>query len=342
MVVAIHTVAALVLARTALQLGLNLELSLIGGVLFLVNVTHVRAVQWISGLDYPLSLVCGLGAVLCFARHLFTGKPAWLLGSYGCLMLGVMSHFSIVAVLPFCLYWSWYRGIGFNAALRKLLPISALVGVMLLFLLGITAKTSSTWHSIGLYAEGDFLGLVAGISRVLLWFLSRLLSTAHWYLVPVYVLQTWELYVGCAVLAVLLVLVWKRSSPGAICAVWILMFLAPFLLVTEATVLGLLTGPSRYLYSATVGSSLLLAWGIQWVSYHISSGGRLVGGSILAAVLVSSYISLKQAEAFSHYTSGRAYAWIYNDDMNSVWREMAIRSADNECSARYVLRRYTV
>ena len=322
-VVAIHTVAGLVLARTALQLGMDLELSLLGGVLFLVNVVHVRAVQWISALDYPLALVWGLGAVLCFARHLFTGKPAWLWGFYGSMMLGVMSHFSIVMVLPFCLYWSWFRGIGFNTALRKLLPTSALVGVMLLFLLGITVKTSSTWHSIGLYAEGDFLGLVAGISRVLLWFLSRLLSTAHWYLVPVYVLQTWELYVGGAILAVLLALIWKKSFPGAICAVWTLMFLTPFLLVTEATVLGLLTGPSRYLYSATAGSSLLLAWCIQWVSHRIRPGcGRLLGGGILAAVLVSSYISLKQAEAFSHYTSGRAYA--YNQDFDTAEQQFRL------------------
>ena len=315
-VVAVHTVASLILARVAWRMGMGLYLSFTGGVLFLINVVHFRAVYWISALDYPLALAWGLGALLCYERYVTTDRSAWLWGFCGSMMVGVMSHFSIVVVLPFCLYWSRHRGVDFKTTLRNLLPTSALLLLMFGFLLNITVRTSSTWHSIGLYGEEGVIDLVVGISRVLLWFLSRLLSTAHWHLVPVYRLQTWELFIGAGVLIVLLALIWKRNHRWAIWSVWILLSLAPFLLVTETTVLGLLTGPSRYLYAATAGSSLLLALGIQAVSHRLGAGKCIVSWGIIAALLISSYQSLRQAEALSHYTSGRAYA--YNRDFETA------------------------
>ncbi len=314
-VVAVHTVATLILARVAWRMGMGLYLSFTGGVLFLINVAHFRAVHWISALDYPLALAWGLGALLCYERYVTTDRSACLWGFCGSMMVGVMSHFSIVVVLPFCLFWSRHRGVDFKTTLRNLLPTGALVLLMFGFLLNITVRTSSTWHSIGLYGEEGVIDLVVGISRVLLWFLSRLLSTAHWHLVPVYRLQTWELFIGAAVLILLLALIWKRNH-GAIWSVWVLLSLAPFLLVTETTVLGLLTGPSRYLYAASAGSSLLLALGIQAVSHRLGAGKCIVSGGLVAALLISSYQSLRQAEALSHYTSGRAYA--YNRDFETA------------------------
>ena len=59
-VVAVHTVATLILARVAWRMGMGLYLSFTGGVLFLINVAHFRAVHWISGPG--LSLSAGLGS----------------------------------------------------------------------------------------------------------------------------------------------------------------------------------------------------------------------------------------------------------------------------------------
>ena len=48
LVVALHLLTSLLLAQTFRRLGADLELSLAGGLLFLINVAHFRAVQWLS------------------------------------------------------------------------------------------------------------------------------------------------------------------------------------------------------------------------------------------------------------------------------------------------------
>ena len=78
-VVAVHTLASLLLARLAFRLGLSLEVSLLSGLLFLVNVAQFRAVHWIAALDYPLALVWGcLLAPLWGLPILPQGTPCWI------------------------------------------------------------------------------------------------------------------------------------------------------------------------------------------------------------------------------------------------------------------------
>ena len=127
-----------------------------------------------------------------------------------------------------------------------------------------------------------------------------------------YKLQTWELYIGGVVLVGLLLLVWRRVGPGAICAAWALLFLLPFLMMPEEIVLNLLSGPSRYLYMATAGSSLLLSWVVQGIAFWVRRWGHYLYSVILIGLLVSSYIFLQQVEALSLYSSGRYY--IVSDD----------------------------
>lgn len=112
--------------------------------------------------------------------------------------------------------------------------------------------------------------------RVLWWFCGRLLTTAHWLPLPIYLQQTWELYLGAVVFALLFWLIWRHKDPLRAAALATLIGLFPFLLLTEATILGLPAGPSRYLYLASTGFSLLIAWGLNWTRRHASplSGRR--------------------------------------------------------------------
>ena len=48
LVVALHFCASLLLCLTFIRAGADLELSMLGGLLFLLNVAHFRAVQWIA------------------------------------------------------------------------------------------------------------------------------------------------------------------------------------------------------------------------------------------------------------------------------------------------------
>ena len=123
LVVAIHALASFFMAVASRKLGMNLELSLLGGLLFLLNTAHFGVVHWISALDYSLALVWGFIAVLCFISYLNSQKIASILGFYAILAIGLMSHLSAVAVWPFCLYWSWHKERRFKSILFHLLPI---------------------------------------------------------------------------------------------------------------------------------------------------------------------------------------------------------------------------
>lgn len=309
LVVAIHTLVSFLLARLGWRLGMGLGLSFAGGLLFLVNVAHFQAVHWISALDYPLALAWGIGAMLCYLGYFRSGRPGWLGGAYANLLLGTLAHLSILMAWPLCLFWAWHRGRGLSSALRHLLPFGLALLPALAFISYLTAKDTSTWQALGSYSLQNLLALLAGLGELLLWFSSRLFTTAHWLPLPVYQQQTWELWLGGGVLAGMGVLIWKRIFPGAVWAVWILGMLLPFLLLTEEIVLDMPAGPSRYLYSASAGSSFLLAWllegGSQWLGRYLKPWIPYTG--LTALLLASSYSSLKKAEALSFYTSGRNY-----------------------------------
>jgi tetratricopeptide (TPR) repeat protein len=300
----VHTLASLALAFLVRQMGAALKLSFLSGLLFLVNVTHFQAVYHISALDYSLALVwslLGLYSYLCFCQHL---RPLWLGGTYAFLVLGVLTHMAAAAAGPLCLYWSWQQGHSLRAAFARLAPLGAVLAGLVLFALSITPRATSTWAALEYYGQVQVSPWSA--LRLLAWFAGRLFITAHWVPLSLYREQTWELYLGAAVVALLLVLVCKRVFPLSIWSAWLLLALLPFLFIPEDLIFHFLPeGPSRYLYLATAGSSVLLAWVLWrpglWLGtwrYYALAGGT-------AAVLVSSYVHLKKVEGFSHYTSGR-------------------------------------
>ena len=178
----------------------------------------------------------------------------------------------------------------------------------LVLIVAITPGETNAGRAIGHYLERGAADNLRSMGEVLLWFSSRLLTTAHWLLVPLYELQPWELYAGAGVLTGLAVLVYWRGSPGSIWSLWVLLSLLPFVPLADAeAILNRASGPSRYLYLATAGTSLLLAWGLEEGSRRLPSWGRYLHGVLLASILLSSYHYLKEAEAVSLYGSGRNY-----------------------------------
>lgn len=306
LVVALHTVAALLLAVLFRHQGISLRMSFVGGLLFLVNVAHFRAVHWIAAIEFPLALSCGLGALLCYHHFLEDRGPRWLWGFYGGCVLSVSALSAMAFLWPFCLYWSWLRKHGLRASLRPLLPLLPVVALELAAIVAITPKENSTWRAIDQFTEGDPFGILLGAGRLLLWLLSRLVTTAHWLPMPLYESGTWELFVGAGVLAGLGVLAYRSGLLLSLWSVWILLSLLPFLPLDDTLMLRRPEGPSRYLYHATAGSSLLLAWGLEEGRRRVS-WGRWPYGVLLGALVVSSYYHLKEAEAISFYASGRNY-----------------------------------
>ena len=308
LVAAVHTVAALLLASLCWRLGMGPRLSLAGGLLFLVNVAHFQAVHHISALDYPLALALGLGALHCYVTWMSTRRWGWLLAFHLASVISIAALAVMVFLWPFCLYLSWSRGEGLKTAVRPLLPLLVLMAAALVLIVAITPGETNAGRAIGLYLERGAAGNLRSMGEVLLWFSSRLLTTAHWLLVPLYELQPWELYAGAGVLTGLAVLVYGKGSPGSIWSLWVLLSLLPFVPLADAeAILNRASGPSRYLYLATAGTSLLLAWGLEEVSRRLLSWGRYLYGVLLASILLSSYHYLKEAEAVSLFASGRNY-----------------------------------
>lgn len=151
------------------------------------------------------------------------------------------------------------------------------------------------------------------VGQNLLWFWSRLLTTAHWVALPLFQHQQWELILGSLVVAGIALLAWKSHDPLRAWAVWVCTATVPFLTLSPSFVQDMHQGgPSRQLYLASAGSSVLLAWvllrGGAWVTGLAGQlWGRAVCMASASALLASSLISLRETEAFSYYSAGRSY-----------------------------------
>ena len=214
LVVAFHALATILLALLACRLGTSLTMSLTGGLLFFVNVAHFQAVHHISALDYPLALVLGLVTLLCYQQFLSIRRGVWLYAFYGGAVITVMALPAMAFLWPFCLYRSWSTGSNLKNTLRTLLPLLGLITVELIFLVAITPGETNTGRAIGFYSEKDPIHLIAEMGRLLLWSLSRLVTTAHWLPFPLYKFYPWELYVGAGVLAAVLLLILRGRGQG--------------------------------------------------------------------------------------------------------------------------------
>ncbi len=305
LVVAAHGLAAVLLGLAAWRMGTSLATGLVSGLLFLVNVTHFEVIHHISALDYPLALGCGLGAILAYLRYLSTSRLYWLAGFYTGLIVGLMAHMSVVVVLPFCFYWSWVRGYDPKAMLRSLLPLVGLIAIELAFLFFITSRDTSTWKAVEVFSEGDSAPVTMG--RILLLLLSRLLTTAHWLPMPFYKWHSWAPFAGAATLGGLALLMWWKRSPASVWSFWVLLFVLPFVLIHDPILFERPWTFSRYLYMATAGTSVLLAWGLEAIARRFRNGRPYLYATVLVGICISSYFCLKRSEAISLYSSGRNY-----------------------------------
>jgi tetratricopeptide (TPR) repeat protein len=304
----LHTSATILLALWVRRLGESLEFSWCAALLFFVNVGHFQAVQYISALDYPLSLLFALISLLSFDILMSGGRPIWRASWLTFLVLGTLSHLSAAVVWPISAFWYWQRRGDLRGGLRQFV-LGGIVGLPTV-LLGLfwAADETSTWQAINSYGDATTSSSSpGGAVRVLVWLLSRLITTAHWLPMSLYARHPWELYVGFGLLVLFVVLVAKGTHRLRLWALWVLLSLLPFALLNERIVLDLPSGPSRYLYGASAGSSVLLAWLVRKV---ISKFGRFYGPTMAVcyfALMVSSYYGLKRVEALGLYTSGRSY-----------------------------------
>jgi tetratricopeptide (TPR) repeat protein len=315
LVVFLHLLASLLLAHTVRQLGVPFELSLLSGLLFLLNIAHFRAVHWVICGWYTFALIFALKTVAYFQNGwLKTGQMSWMIKSMAALTAAIFSHPTTVAVAPFCLYLAYRQKASAKKAITACWPLLAL-GVLSVMVAYAISPGSTQVHGVSTAPQPSLL------VTNLFWFLSRLITTAHWILVGlsdrVYPI---ELAVGFAMCVGTVVLYWRRIFPAADWAVWMVLTVLPFIGHPSTEVRWLPAGPSRQLYLPSVGSSLLLACLIGAIARRCQTRfgletARVVYGLLVAATVSSSYIASKRSEAVSFYTSGRSYIARYYTDL---------------------------
>ena len=216
-------------------------------------------------------------------------------------MVGVLAHVAAAATLPFCLFVSWFNKQEYRFVAVRLLPLGLLLSGVISGLVYFYPDTIQTYHTVH---TPDFRDVVVHF----FWLWSRLITTAHWLLLPVWKYQRWELFIGLCGFAGFVVASFRRVSPVAEWGFWILVTTLPFINLLPKSFLADNSGPSRYLYLASAGSSLIIAWSLHrgklWLSQHLSPlSGKALYVSAIAALLISSFVALDRAEALSFYNT---------------------------------------
>lgn len=321
LVVFFHALASLLLARTARRLGAELEMAFLAGLLFLVNVAHFRAVYWIAAMAYPLDLALGLAAVLCYQRFLEQQRPGWLAGTYLWLLLAALAHPAAASIWAFCLFLAWRGGQDLRAML-KLAPLGAALAAVILgqvYLYPATPPVQATARFSGLLDLGENL----------LWLWSRLITTAHWLPLALHGFSAWELALGGVALAGFAIALWTQRAPVVEWAMWSLATTLPFLTMSPEFLRDLpQAGGSRFLYLASAGSSVVLAWALErgaaWLAGKDLAWSRALSAAVLLGLLVSSFRALQRAEAFSFYSAGRNLLAFGADEPAIHWLKRAV------------------
>ena len=306
-----HLIAALALARTGRALGLDLELALLTGLLFLINVGHFNAIHWISAQCYALVLICGSIALCAYVRD----RP---LPVYALLLIGVLFHISAAAFLPFFLYLSWQRGD--RPIFRRYLPLALLLATVVLSLkIGYPQAPQAS-----IVADGfDPWGLLR--NQLVCW--SRLISTAHWLVQPLHRFPVWEWILGATGLGIFAVLQWRRHFTLSPWLAWVFVHLLPIAVLSPAYIQTVPSGPSRYLYLASAGSAGILAWSLRHLAARSPLRPRLVFALLLLLLSYSSYTGLSKATAIAYYASGRHFLASHQLDEGIIQLKRAIATA---------------
>lgn len=282
-----HVLATIILLYTCRYLGYDKELCYVGALFFLLNVSHVRAVQWISCLAYPLALSGSCLAIIAFQKYTTTQKTHWYLTA---ILLFICAGLTHPATLVLALFFALY--VPPHQIIRTTWPF--FVSAVAIFTLLYTYYP----HMPQAYLSDQFV-LWRWFSNGL-FFLGSLFTRAFW--LPAQLgWQFSDFLVGLAILMMGILAIQKKWLPPKPWPLLICLFLLPFLNMPEEETY------SRQLYFASAGSSILIAMfmrnGIQRLPLALWMRQSIWCVTLTICTFFSIY-SIHRAEAQSLYNSG--------------------------------------
>ncbi len=316
----LHFLASLLVALTFRRLGATFELSLVGGLLFLMNVAHFDAVHWISATHYIFALIFGLVAVLLYFRCLETSHYRWSFAAASALAVAMFAHASTGAVTLFFLILSLQKKLPRLKAIYMLLPQFAVAGLCGVVLNLVFAKE----HQM---STVPIVSQPVDVIRNLFWFSGRLVTTAHWF--PEFLAlaehTNWELAIGFIFLALSIFLSIRNRGSLLLWTVWLISLTLPFM---KLGAMPHITGPSRYVYLSSLGSSFILAWTVHtfvgWVGKRQHDLARPLLLGCVGILLVFSLLGLQRTEAISLHLSSGIY--IYKKNQPEIGLQLSRRA----------------
>ncbi len=181
-VVALNTIASLLLAWLCYRLDISPSVALATGLLFLVNVSHYQAVHHISALGYPLAAIWTWLAIWCYTHSAKTDAAhKWRWFYAGVLLAGVLTHIATLMVLPIAAFT---------------LPFVALTTQL-------TPTETSTQRAVSTLFSVNFLSNAMEMAYALIYFLGRLIGMAHSLPIPSPPQPRLDVMVGICLIAVL-------------------------------------------------------------------------------------------------------------------------------------------
>ncbi|MFT5368609.1 MAG: tetratricopeptide (TPR) repeat protein [Candidatus Latescibacterota bacterium] len=295
-----HLITTFLLTFTFLKTGLNQELSLIGGLFFLINLAHFRAIHWISCLAYPLSLSWGCVGILAYIAYHETPRYKWYGISVCGFVLAILSHPAAIVCPAFIAYFTWQKKQPMRPILSiGIISLAVLIGLLKLFPQVPQAEHATAvlqWHIIDLIQHG-------------FWYLGRLWVSTFTVFREMNDIQTPDLLLGVLAVIGVIVLWYYRIFPTAHWGIW--MLLSTVVFITNPNQTHFESGPSRHLYFASAGSAALLAWACQQLSLKISrssqSRPKICLTLLVTLITGLSIVGLKKSEAFTYIISARTY-----------------------------------
>jgi len=275
--VAVHTLNAILVAVLGYRLGLNTRACFLAGALFLVNITHFKAVHHIAAMEYLLAATWAISAFIALDLFLRSASFIRLAVFYLFTILAVASHVAASAMVPMAAFYSWTKSGNIRRVWPYIVPLSGLVlGLVYLLLSQLSSQRipTTTGRAVHYLSGSDLPSVILDAVKMLLWFLAQLFAFAHalpGYLWEVY---NWQLYLGGGIVIYFVLLLMRHpNSVMSHSAAWILFFLLPFVLQDEQTIRDV-PGPSRYLYLASVGSSVIIAHFLAGYKKKLVQDGR--------------------------------------------------------------------
>lgn len=326
-----HLIATLLLTLTFYRTGLNLELSLISGLFFLINLAHFRAVHWISCMAYPLAFSLGCIGILAYIAYQKNTHHTWYGISFLACILAILSHPAAIAFPAFLAYLTWQ-----NKQPQRPILIIVLTALITLFaLLKLFPHVPQTEH----------------VTAAHQWQITDLIQHGFWYLGRLWVstftvfpkmsdIQTFDLTMGAIALIGVILLWHYRIFPIAHWGIW--MCLSLVLFITNPNQTHFESGPSRHLYFASAGSAVILAWLCQHLSFKthqpIQTSWLPKVCLIFFVTIVTSLsvIGLKKSEAFTYSISARTYLVNgYKETSTQLFKNAVAHAPELVSSAMY-------